>query len=281
MDLAIKYIGDVGNAEGEASSTTISLEGGQVRSWSLGTQDILYQGSSIKRSGIPILFPYANPLKEDILLVSGKKYGQHGFARDCSWRLLEKGQDFCRIILDRGSLSQEMQDFYPFNFSLIQTILVSKDSLSIELEVCNLEEVGGKSMPIAPGLHPYFSLDHKQKAGFEISGLSTSVTAKSYEKIDWEKPSNGYFFKLAQDLEKNHSFETNILHKSAGTIKLEISPNFQNLVLWSQSPSEGKTDYNFICLEPFSRGADAINTAPILIAPGDKEIFKFKISYES
>ena len=231
-------------------------------------KEVLYQGSSSKRTGIPILFPFANPLKNDILDISGGKIGQHGFARNCLWQLdkIENGKVIIKLC--EADLPKEIQTAYPFEFEVKIIVNISKaNKLIYKLEVTNLGQV---NMPIAPGVHPYFPVKHDSKNQLLIFNNLENISGKPVksekilfdgESVDWNQPSNGYF----------NDFESQAMIDFGDDRAISIqetsgSPDFQNLVIWSQDTQE--IDYNFVCVEPFTRKTNAINDNPILIKPG-------------
>lgn len=256
----------------KGSKVVISLYGGQVLSWDVTNENekieqILYKGSSYKRSGIPILFPFANPLKNDVLLVSGKKISQHGFARNCQWELLNKSDSQASLQLSSQNLPQEYKEVYPFEFNLILEVEINHVNTLIYNLV--LENTGNTNLPIAPGIHPYFVVDHKLKNTLKIAEIPEFKSAET----NWEVQNDGTFFNF-----KNHAtiqFPDKYL-----TITETTRPSqFENLVVWSQTNSD--TDFNFVCFEPFTRQTNAINDNPILVHPEKmwKVSFEFRVGY--
>lgn len=241
-----------------------SPQGGQIISWKLkhidlagneSWHDILYQGSTIKRTGIPILFPFANPLKDDIFDYSGKTMKQHGFARECLWET-EELFDSLAMILTHHDLSPEFRAVYPFEFQTVIHVSIQDNTLSYELRVANNSL---ENLPIAPGLHPYFPISHDIKHQLAIDGIPEFVSSD----IDWNGELNGDFYSYAD-------FQTELIYEDY-TIKLNVSnksrkPDTRHLVIWSQNTSYPDSD--FVCLEPFTRATNALNTDPILVKPG-------------
>lgn len=260
------------NLEHSGSKVAISKHGGQVLSWEIENdsgeiEQILYEGSSYKRSGIPILFPFANPLKNDILLVSGKKIGQHGFARNCKWELLNKSDSKASLELSSQALPQEYKEAYPFEFSLILEVELSQANTLIYNLI--LKNTGNINLPIAPGIHPYFTVDHKLKNTLKIAEIPEF---KSNE-TNWEGQSNGTFFNFT------NTATINFPDKNLTITENSKIPQFENLVVWSQTILEN--DYNFVCFEPFTRQTNDINDNPILVPPEKmwEVSFEFRVEY--
>lgn len=251
------------------SKIGIDLNGGLLLSWKIKGEEIFYQGSSIRRSGVPILFPFANPLEGGIFNVSGLPIGQHGFGRDSLWKLKEISESSIAINLTDQDISPEMQAAYPFEFEVTIKVEINiEDKLKYTMEIINS---GDKTLPIAPGLHPYFPIQHKLKRDLVI--LSPTVASSNAvlsvveedvlfngKDVDWDQPSNGFF--------NNFDKQATIIFpdKQIKITELGEKPEFQNLVIWSQNLQE--KDHNFICVEPFTRGTNAVNDNPILVQPG-------------
>jgi len=214
----------------------------------------LYQGSSSKRSGIPILFPFANPLKDDIFLASGHKLSQHGFARNSVFKINQISDSSLGLILNYSYISAEMQLIYPFKFELkIILDLSQENTLIYKMIVTNLDK---QNLPIAQGIHPYFFIKQLDKKALKISNLDL-------QNIDWGQPNNGYFYDFSGEVTVNLDLNKTVIIKETG-----YNTDFQNLVIWSQIP-EGNLDYDFVCIEPFTRKTNAINDNPIIVRPGE------------
>lgn len=230
---------------------TVTKNGGQVLSFKNKNQEILYQGSSHKRTGIPILFPFANPLENNIFKPSGREIGQHGFARNSEFEIAQISDSTIELKLTHESISPEMQLAYPYKFELkIILDLAKENTLNYKIVVTNLDT---KDLPIAPGIHPYFPLKHDQKPQLGISNLDL-------KNIDWGKPSNGFFY------DWNGLAKINFASKNLEIKEISNQKKFQNLVIWSQNPT-GNDDFDFVCIEPFTRKTNAINDDPIVVKP--------------
>jgi galactose mutarotase-like enzyme len=233
---------------------TVTKNGGTVLSFKNKNKEILYQGSSSKRSGIPILFPFANPLKDDIFLASGHKLSQHGFARNSVFKINQISDSILELVLNYKNIPEEMQLAYPFKFELKIVLDISQENTLIyKLLVTNLDK---QNLPIAPGIHPYFFIKQLDKKALKISNLDL-------QNIDWEQPSNGYFYDFSGEVTVNLDLNNTVIIKETGH-----NTDFKNLVIWSQI-SQGNADYDFVCIEPFTRKTNAINDNPIIVMPGE------------
>jgi len=245
----------------------IDLDGGLLLSWEINGKEIFYQGSTTRRSGAPILFPFANPLEGGVFNISGLPIGQHGFGRDSLWKLKEISEASIIISLSNMDISKEMQTAYPFQFEVIVKVEISMtNKLKYTMEVKNL---GDQNLPISPGLHPYFPIQHQHKPDLKI--ICPSISSKSGlteveadvlfdgKDINWDRPSKGFF--------NNFDKTATIIFPDKQILLTELGKKseFKNLVVWSQNLEE--KDFNFVCVEPFTRGTNAINDYPILVQP--------------
>ena len=216
----------------------VETASGQLVQWIHDGVGVFYQGSSIRRSGVPILFPFANPLKDDILLVSGKKIGQHGFGRDSVWKIGKQTSSNIEMILSYDDILPKMQEAYPFVFDAKIILELKVNSLIYTLQITNNGET---SMPIAPGIHPYFPIKHESKQNLIINDLQGFDS----NHIDWNKQSNEYFYNF------NDCVDIEFPNGHSIAMKQDGQKDFQHLVIWSQTPDS--IDQDFVCIEPFSR----------------------------
>jgi galactose mutarotase-like enzyme len=249
------------------------LLGSQILSWEVLDQksnrveDILYRGKSINRTGIPILFPFANPLQNNLFLAFKTSMPQHGFGRISRWNLENLTDSTAVTSLSSLDLEPRWKIAYPFQFKIeLHLKLKVNNIFTHQIKITNLS---GIKMPIAPGIHPYFSCLHNFKKDLNI----TDIDPLSFKKIDWDKSSKGAFFDfLGKTRVKLERYELQITETSK-------SKDFRYLVLWSQT--RDNPDFDFICIEPFSRETDALNQNPILLAPHEiwDKSFDFQVMF--
>jgi galactose mutarotase-like enzyme len=240
------------------SKLTVNPDGGQVMSWQVFENsrwyEILYQGSVQKRTGIPILFPFANPLENNLFNLSGKEIPSHGFGRLSNWQV-DTFENTIILSLTDKDIDPEYQLAYPFKFQASIQLRLSPKTLDYELSVTNLSL---ENMPIAPGIHPYFRLSHDSKNNLSIPEISDFKASE----IDWNGDLDGLFFDY-QDFSCsliNDNYE--VFLKVANNSR---KPDIKHLVVWSQN--QNQQDSDFICLEPFTRGSNALNIDPIIVKP--------------
>ncbi|MDQ3099385.1 MAG: hypothetical protein M3Q44_06585 [bacterium] len=214
-----------------ASTVGINPEGGYVISWKVNGENILYMGSTIRRTGIPILFPYYG---------KARNREMHGFGRNSLWRIVGKTVS-----------SAVMELIHDQVIIQIKLALPDPQQLEYTLSVVNNSE---EKYPISPGLHPYWSVAHQDKKKIAIAGIE-SLNAAS---IDWdnEPPDTAFPFKgrlIADLINKKIKIEEISDHKVIKYIQI-----------WSQTPVRDP-DFNFVCIEPICGLNYGIDNAPILI----------------
>jgi galactose mutarotase-like enzyme len=241
------------NGFGRIQATTT---GGQLLSWQIfkdhndrQVKEILYQGSEQKRTGIPILFPFADPLDNNIFLPTGKQIPQHGFARNSNWKegKIENG---LKLLLSSNDLDPIWRLAYPYDFDLDLELLVFKNKLTYNLTLINR---GVQAIPIAPGIHPYFPIKHHLK-----NSIQTNLPDFDFDSTNWDEFNQAQFTNF-MDTTMEFEFDDYSLKIT------EKSPirTIDHLVIWTQR--EPAKDVDFVCLEPFTRQTNGINTNPILV----------------
>lgn len=241
----------------------VNPEGGYVTSWQVRNpngnfEDVLYVGSEIKRTGIPILFPNYNE--------SGGEVPTHGFGRSSLWIVeQELGSNKVVMKLTHEAISDEARAVYPYKFAITITVEATEDgSLLYSLKVKNLDD---KALPITPGLHPYWAIPHEEKTLVQTEGIPGFAAAS----FDWDTnpPDNEYDFNRRA-----------IIRMFKRTITIEDitsgDPVIEKIVVWSQTPQ--KPDCNFVCFEPVTRGDKALTNNPIVVPAGGEWDMNLKFS---
>jgi galactose mutarotase-like enzyme len=254
----------------------VSNLGAQVISYKMNNKNILHEDSfNNRRSGIPILFPFAGPLKDNIFTLTNTKLTQHGFARDVEWQVYQinetENYNIISFALSNTDLPEIWQNNYPFPFIVMVHYYLSNNSLDIDLVVMNpLQD--DLQIPVKPGFHPYFSISLKDKKKIQIKNFQSKIN-----NIDWNIANSAIFFNNEKPLTfelKDFKITTATEHKmyklsdETKEILLELNEKY---VVWS----EAKTDY--ICIEPIAGPFNSINYNPILVQKGQGYQFRYKI----
>jgi aldose 1-epimerase len=158
----------------------------------------LFHGAKPTRSGIPILFPFPNRLRDGKFSWQGKDYqlpindptqrnAIHGFACFRPWRVVDKGADTKSAWLT-GEFSSardadETRALWPADYQLRITYRLNDHGLRIEAQVSNPDS---KPLPFGLGYHPYFKIPFQ--SGHIEQDYSVSSSAQEYWELDENLP---------------------------------------------------------------------------------------------
>jgi aldose 1-epimerase len=156
----------------------------------LYSDPVLFGDGRPTRSGIPVLFPFPNRIRDGRFTWDGKTYqlplndpagknAIHGFACRHPWRVVDQGADHNSAWLTgqfRGSLdAPEDRALWPADYQLTLTIRLGDNSLRLEAEVFNPDT---KPLPFGLGYHPYFKLPFAPNG--DAADYLVQVPARSY-----------------------------------------------------------------------------------------------------
>ncbi|MDD5954154.1 MAG: aldose 1-epimerase family protein [Firmicutes bacterium] len=155
--------------ENEYLKVTVTTRGAQVKSVIRKCDQVEHMwraDPTVWAYHAPILFPHTGKLVDGKLEAKGGIYesGQHGFARNLEHTFLEKTDD--TIVLELSS-SDETLTRFPYEFRLVSTFFLERDTLHHTLTVENLDE---EKLPFGIGFHPGFAIP-----------FDSSHTAADYE----------------------------------------------------------------------------------------------------
>lgn len=241
--------------------------GGIITSVKLHDKEILYLDNetfnntdvSVK-GGIPILFPNAGPIPDELKINDLKDLKQHGFARDSKWTSEKKEDGFTETLIS----DEETKKLYPYDFKLeVDGSFKEDGSFSLTQTIENLEK--DKEIPVSTGLHPYFKVPNEEKKNIKFNFKDGKKVEEQIEK--WL---NGEAIKAISIENPNTPLEIEI--PNLGTLVLNISETYKRVWVWTM---EGK---DFICIEPVMRDKGGIITDPEIIKAGEKNISTVNIS---
>lgn len=157
-------------------SVTVQLYGATVTSWKANGQEQLFvsqkahlDGSKPIRGGIPLVFPVFGPPPQNH---ATSPLPQHGFARNSSWEFLGKsssesaetaGQAKADLAvkldfgLSHSMLTEEFRKAWPFEFGLVYSVTLTKDTLETSLQVRN---EGSQNFEFQVLMHTYFNIEN-------------------------------------------------------------------------------------------------------------------------
>ena len=213
----------------------------------------------------PVLFPIVGSVKNGLIIHNNQNYGplgQHGFARDSEFTIVEQGADSITFELVD---SEETLAIYPFPFSLRISYLLQGNQLVVRYFVKNPAD---SEMLFSIGAHPAFNCPLRK----EEKRSDYSFVFSQHETAATHRLSDGLFdgrtgpilddqktLPIADDLfDKNALVFKNLCSDSislvdgAGQTQISIQfPGFPYLGLWSPS-----VDAPFVCIEPWYGLAD-------------------------
>lgn len=254
----------------------------------LYTDPQLFQNSSPTRSGIPVLFPFPNRIRDGHFIWNGRTYelpcndstkknAIHGFACRRPWRVVAQGTDEkgCWLTGEfHGSRdAADVRNLWPADYRLRLTYHLGAHALRLEAEVTNPDRV---PLPFGLGYHPYFQVPFA--AATPPENFFVQATAQELWELRDSLPT-GRRMALDQrrDLRRPRAFSTLTLDdvltglpESSGTEELILhgqlqdrgsgrelqvwaSPAFRELVVFTPPHRHA------VCLEPYTCVTDAIN----------------------
>lgn len=250
---------------GDVSAEIVPERGAMVAALKVRGKDVLYMDratlddpTSNVRGGIPVLFPYAGKLVDEVFLPAGTKMKQHGFGRNKAWPATETSPNRVRLTLKQDADTAAQ---YPFKFTAEYTVSILPNGLQVEILVVN---DGDKPLAVSPGWHPYFSVPAAKKP--LVTGDVPGFTP--------DKLSNTEVFDFGLVPPKTGRARFQV--PDLGNLLISFTPVMKHMQFWSQP---GK---DFICLEPFFGPNNTVNTDKRMdIPPGQSRNFWMKIELES
>jgi aldose 1-epimerase len=237
------------------------------------------------RSGIPVLFPFPNRIRDGRFSWGGKQYqlplndpagknAIHGFACRHPWRVVAKGTDdqsaWVTGEFQCSVDAPEAQALWPADHRLRLTCRLRPSRLRLEAVI---ETPGSIPLPFGLGYHPYFLLPDLPAGSPRRLGVAAA--ARSYWELqdslptgircpvdagrDLNRPRPADELQLDDvltDLPGDPTSGANGLCERGlvnGVLRLYTSPAFRELVAFT--PPHRKA----ICLEPYTCTTDAIN----------------------
>lgn len=260
--------------DGAASVEVDPTLGALVTRLSLGGRDVLYldeaslaDPKASKRGGIPVLFPSPGRLKADLFEAEGR-YGSlknHGFARDLPFAIVDESSSSLALRLEA---TDDTLSHYPWNFVLDLRLSIAARLLTYDVAIENKDE---ETMPCGFGLHPYFAVADKAKARVK-TGATRAWDNRTKRHVDL--PPAIDFTQGEIDLHLvDHWTHTLDLDTGEGIVRVGASDAFRTWVLWTLP------ERPFVCVEPWTSPADALNTKKdlMLLSPGERRELRVTI----
>lgn len=237
--------------------------GGLIKRFHVRGRDILYLDDATYqdkqknvRGGIPLLFPSPGRLRDDEFAVDGAKgrQSQHGFLRNKDFRVAEFDADEGAVrLMTEWSRSVT----FPWAGKITMRVLLRDALLRIEMMITNRDDT---PMPFAFGFHPYFAVPDAQKSLFSVKHHAEQGfdnvqkrTVKVNKNIDFAQE------ELDLHLLDHPSSSMSMFMKDKLLATIRGCEDFAVWVLWSK---RGK---DYVCVEPWTAPADALNTGERLL----------------
>jgi galactose mutarotase-like enzyme len=238
-----------------ASFDVVPARGGIVTRYAVEGRDVLYLDPATLadptknvRGGIPVLFP--SPGK---LAPGSYHMNQHGFARELPWEVAGEGEGSVSLQLVSSEATRAL---FPFDFRLAFTITLEGTTLAIRQRYENLSK---DPMPLHAGFHPYFLVPDAEKPATTISTKAT----RAFDNVTKKDIAFHGFDLAAREVDlhlHDHGEPRSVLARPGGrSVAIEASPEFTHWVVWTLA---GK---DFVCVEPWTAPANALNTGERLI----------------
>ncbi len=249
---------------------TVASHGAEAVSLIKNGVEYLWNGdSAFWGRHAPVLFPVVGTYKNNTYRYEGQEYtmGQHGFARDREFTLVEQTENSLLFSLQDD---EETWKNYPFHFKLSIRYVLKKSQVDVQWMVDNTDEK--KPLHFSVGGHPAFMcpLDGKgtwsdyrielKKDGallpeISVSYLRNGTVGKIPEKMALEDgkltPSHDLFIRDALILNDCQADEASFIGPEG---EKYLTVKFETPVLGIWSPV-GK-DAPFVCIEPWYGRAD-------------------------
>lgn len=215
----------------------------------------------------PVLFPFIGALKNKEYIYNAAKYpmGQHGFARDLEFELVEKNENsaWYELKSNRETLAQ-----YPFEFCLKIGYELLENRVKVKWRVENKDN---KKIYFSIGAHPAFVVPVEKREECFIKFDSKSVLkntglegglANKNNQINGEINTENGYLKISKDLFK---YDALILENNqVKEVSLCLPDKTEFVTVKFDSPLVGiwspyKEKCPFVCIEPWYGRCDAID----------------------
>ena len=221
-----------------------------------GNKEMLWHGDPQfwgRRS--PVLFPVVGKYKNGKTTYNGKEYalGQHGFARDSEFTLVEKNDSKLVFALES---SEETLTKYPFKFRHSCSFELENDKIIVGWKVENTDD---KTIYFSIGAHPAFYCEksktvltmNAENLKYSLVNADGLYTPEKYDVENSFVLHDNIFDKDALIIENSNVTEVSLVddNKKYITVKFD-APLFG---IWSPT----KKNAPFVCIEPWYGRCDS------------------------
>jgi galactose mutarotase-like enzyme len=224
------------------------------------------------RGGIPVLFPSPGPLEGERFSREGRSGSmkQHGFARQRAWSVLRASASEVTLELRSDDATRAQ---FPWDFVARLRYALLGTTLTLEMRIENTSDV---AMPFALGFHPYFHVDDAEKTRASIATRAT----RAFDNVKKQNVEiHGAVDLTAAEVDlhlDDHAERSATLQRGDDRIVVAADAELGRWVIWTLA---GK---DFVCLEPWSAGANALNTGEhlMVLAPGAAKTLSVSITLD-
>jgi aldose 1-epimerase len=275
--------------------------------WRANGQDLLYSAADWHenplptRSGVPILFPFPNRIRDGVFKHRGRTFqlpkndsahanAIHGFAPRNSWRMFGYGADahgaWVHADFQLSTEASEVDNLWPGDAMLSVVYRLRPDRMRIEMRVRNMAD---EPFPFGVGLHPYFRLPGNDR---DIARYMLDMPARSIwplkdnlpvgekrpipDQLNWNRPhviGSTQLDTVYTDLGVLRSDDGGLLLRAAishedrpGSLEIWTTADFREIVLFTPPHR------NAICVEPYTCVTDAANLQAAGVDAGWQEL---------
>jgi galactose mutarotase-like enzyme len=256
-------------------------------------REFLWQAEPAWPRHAPVLFPFVGRLRGDTLRIGADSYpmGQHGFARDSRFELVEQDASSCRLLLTDSPATRAI---YPFAFRFEVTYALHGSTLAVIFTVAN---PGQGTLPCSVGAHPAFRWPlpgggskpgHRIEFEQEEAGPMFRLNGDGLiEQTPHPLPTHGRILGLREELFRPSAMillnlaSRHLRYSAPGAPALEVAwQGFEQLGLWM------KPGADFLCIEPWAGHADIagydvdIWSKPgmVMVGPGETRSFVHRVT---
>jgi galactose mutarotase-like enzyme len=262
--------------DGESVAYLAPGRGGMVTRFEVGSRPVLFLDEATLldetknvRGGVPVLFPSPGPLAGGRFDRDGRSGAmrQHGFARERAWSVEEAGRARPRAREVTLSLASDdaTRAQFPWAFRASYRYALAGTTLRIEQR---FENRGAAPMPFAAGFHPYFCVPDAEKSAARIPTGATRAwdnVAKREIALEPGAPIALAGREVDLHLVDHGAARAELVLGGGERVVVSGSPAFSRWVIWTLPGRD------FVCLEPWTAPANALNTGESLmvVPPGE------------
>jgi len=239
----------------------------------------LFAGGKPTRSGIPVLFPFPNRIRDGRFTWDGREYqlpkndptganAIHGFACGSAWRVIGHGAEessaWLTVEFHLAQDAPEARPLWPADCRIRLTFRLTPERLRLEAVVDNPDKT---PLPWGLGYHPYFQLPGG------AAGALVQAPAKSFWQLDQSLPTGiRLLVDAGRDLRSPRLFGdlqlddvlTDLDPKRPERDGLRLLGQVQRLTVWGASAFRELVAFtprhrHAVCLEPYTCTTDAVN----------------------